>query len=155
MVKIVTIVACVVFSVPPKSDAKPILMRRTFPQEDLTGPYLENVDENFTCYIRNVLPGKDSTSFSFYYNYKLRLQSNNGTGEVVEKDEGDGTKYVEWKFTTKFDRGDNGGNFRCTVDWQAGSFEELGIRSDLTEHTKVICKCPMIYDRIYVIYTVR
>ena len=117
---------------------------RTSPKEDLTGPYLENEEENFTCYIRNVLPGKNNTSFSFYYNGKLILQSNNGTGEVVEKDEGDGTKFVEWRFTTLFKRRDNDGNFWCTLDWKAGSYEKLGLRSNLAEHTKVICKYSII-----------
>ena len=135
--------------VPPETDFEPILTHGTpksLPQEDLTGPYLENINEHFTCYIRNVLPGKMCTSFKFYYNGKLRHQSNHGIGEVVEKDEGDGTKYVEWKFTTVFDRNDNGGSFRCTVDWKAGPYEKKGLRSKLTEHTQVICEYPKIYS---------
>ena len=140
---------CVVVVVSPKADFKPSLTRgnlNSFPQEDLTGPYFENVDENFTCYITNVLPGKNSTSFKFYFNSKIRLQSKTGTGEVVEKDESDGTKYVEWKFTTMFDRSDNGGNFRCTVDWKAGQYEELGLQTKLTVPVNVKCKCVKIYS---------
>ena len=110
------------------------------PQEDLAGPYFENVDENFTCYITHVSPGKNSTSFKFYFNSEIRLQSKSGTGEVVEQDESDGTKYVEWKFTIMFDRGDNGGTFMCTVDWKAGHYEELGLQSKLTVNVNVKCK---------------
>ena len=133
--------------VPPKPDVEPSLQRenpKTLPQEALAGPYLENLNEDFICSIKNVLPGKKSTSFKFYQNSKLRLQSKNGTGEVAEKDEGDGTKYVEWKFTTSFNRSDNRGTLRCSVDWKAGQYEVIGLKSKLTEHTNIACKRLMI-----------
>ena len=95
---------CVVFLVPPNADYVPNFTRvnpRTSQQKDLTGPYLENNIEDFTCYIRNVLPGKDSSSLTFYYNGKLRLQSKN-VGTVLESNESDGTKSVAWWFNTSF-----------------------------------------------------
>ena len=129
----------------PANDTEPSLTRRkskTVPQQDLAGPYLENVNVDFMCYIRNILPGKDSTSFMFYYNGKLRLQSANDTEEVLEGNQGDGTKFVEWKFTTTFNRSDNGGKFDCTVKWKAGPHSKSGLKSKVTENTTVICKCP-------------
>ena len=136
--------------VPPETDSKPILSHentKTLLREDLTGPYLENVPENFTCSIRNVLPGKDSTSFSFYSSGKLILQSKNGTGEVIEMDENDGTKFVEWKFSTIFSRNDNGGNFSCNMDWEAGQYKISGVHSEVTQHVNVKCKYVSIYNR--------
>ena len=138
----------VIIIVPPEADFQPGLMRgnfRNIPPANLAGPYLENEDEDFTCYIRNVLPGKNSTSFKFYYDGKLRLQSKKGAGEVVETNESDHTKRVEWKFKTLFNRNDNGGNFRCEVDWKAGQYEVMGLRSKLTEHVNVICKFSTVY----------
>ena len=114
------------------------------PRKDLGGPYLENLSEDFVCSIRNVLPGKESTLFKFYYNSKVRFQSENATGKVVEKDEADGTKYLEWKFTTSFNRSDNGGVLRCGVDWKTGQYEMIGLKSKLTVHAEVICKYPKI-----------
>ena len=143
----------VYFSVPPETDFEPSVTRgnpRTLPQEDLVGPYVENVNEHFTCYIRSVLPGKDSTSFGLYHDGKLKLQSKTGTGEVVETNEGDGTKFVEWKFSTLFTRSDNGHKFRCHVHWKAGKYEEIGL-SKLTENTKVTCKCLRMYGRASII----
>ena len=129
--------------VPPETDFQPILTHgnnKTSLQEDLAGPFLENITEDFTCTIRNVLPGNKSTSFSLYFGDKLRLESKNGTGQVIEKDEGDGTKYVEWKFSTAFSRSDNGGNFTCNVDWKAGQYNETGLRSKWIQDVNVTCK---------------
>ena len=139
--------------VPPKTDFIPSLTLQNPERlsQNLAGPYLEDVNEDFTCYIRNVLPGKDSTSFKFYYDSKLRLQSKNGIGKVVENDESDGTKYVEWKFTNLFDRSDNGGTFRCDVDWKAGQYQVMGLRSKLIEYVNVTCKCPTVYF-IYLLF---
>ena len=141
------LVCCIL--VPPEAVFEPSLTRgnpKTMPH--LAGSYLENTNEDFTCSIRNVLPGKDSTSFEFYYGSKLRLQSKNGAGEIVEKDEGDGTKSVEWKFTTFLNRNDNGGNCRCSVDWKAGQYEEMGLRSKLVDHLNVTCTCQNIYTKL-------
>ena len=140
--------------VPPETDSKPIVRHgnnKTLPCEDLAGPYLENVPENFTCSIKNVLPGKDSTSFSFYSSDKLTLQSKNGIGDVIEMDEDDGTKHVEWKFSTSFSRKDNGGNFSCNVDWKAGQYNISGIHSKVTEHVNVTCKYVTTYNRTSII----
>ena len=115
---------------------------KIMPQQDLVGPYLENVKEDFTCVIRNILPGNESTSFMFYYNGQLRHLSANGTGEVIEGNQGDGTKFLEWKFTTMFHKSDNGGKFWCHVDWKAGPYSKSGLKSKVTENAKVICKCP-------------
>ena len=134
--------------VPPKTE--PDLFRgnsRPLPQADLAGPFLENVTEYFFCYVSNVLPGKNSTSFKFYFDGKLRHQSKDGVGEVVEKDEGDGTKSVEWKLNTFLSRSDNGGNFRCEVDWKAGQYEIMGLSSKQTEQVNVTCECPALYNR--------
>ena len=140
----------VAYLAPPKTDYKPELMR-TDPSKDLVGPYHENINEHFTCCIRKVLPGKSSTSFKFYYDGKLRLQSKGGVGEVVERTESDGTKLVEWKFTTSFNRSDNGGNMRCHVIWKAGPYNRPGLKSINTENVQVKCKCLMIYNRAFVI----
>ena len=140
--------------VPPKTAIGPILTHentKTLPQEDLAGPYLENVTENFTCSIKNILPGKDSTSFSFYSGKKLRLRSENGTGKVIQNDEGDGTKYVEWKFSTFFSRSENGGNFSCNVDWKAGQYMETDLSSTMTQYVNIMCKYPILYNRSSVI----
>ena len=132
-----------VFPAPPKDDYKPALIRGD-PSKDLTGPYLENVNEYFTCYIRKVLPGKCSTSFKFYYDGKLRLESKARVGEVVESTESDGTKLVEWNFTTSFSRSDNGGSMRCHVNWKAGPYNRPGLKSINTENVQVRCKCLVI-----------
>ena len=133
--------------VPPERNFVPSLTRgnpKILPQEDLAGPYSENVTEVFTCIIRNVLPGKSSTSFKFYLGNESRLQSKDGTGEIQEKDESDGTKYVEWNFTTLFNRSDNGVKFSCTVDWKAGQYEKIGLKSTLRGPVQVKCKYPTI-----------
>ena len=138
-------ILCVVIIVLPANETKPSLTHRNskvMPQQDLVGPYLENVTADFTCVIRNILPGKESTLFMFYYNGKFRLQSANGTGEVLEGNPGDGTKFVEWKFNTMFHRRDNGGNFWCHVNWKAGPYRKSGLKSKVTENATVICKCP-------------
>ena len=134
---------CFVFIVPPKTDYDPHLTRgdpRVWPPKDLAGPYLQNVNEGFTCYIRNVLPGKNSTSFMFYYDNKLRLQSKARAGEVVESDDSDGTKFVEWKFTISFNRSDNGGKMRCIVNWKTGQYSRTGLKTRLTENIQIVCK---------------
>ena len=140
---------CALFLVvPPKSDNNPYLVRghrEIRPLKDLAGPYQENVNRKFSCHIRQVLPGKDSTSFEFYYNGKLRLHSKEGVGKVVESDERDDTKHVTWIFTTSFNRSDNGGNMRCHVNWQEGQYYRRGLKSITTGNVKVRCKCPMIY----------
>ena len=133
----------VVIIVLPANDNELTLTHRnskTMLQQDLVGPYLENVNEDFTCIIRNILPGKESTSFMFYYNDKLRLQSANGTGEVLQSNQADGTKLVEWKFPSMFHRSDNGGKFRCHVIWKAGLYSNTDLKSKVTENVTVICK---------------
>ena len=129
--------------VPPKTDSVPTLLNGNTKSltQNLSGPYLEYESKDFTCYIKGVQPGKNSTSFKFYRNGKLRLQSKDGTGEVIENDEGDGTKHVEWKFTTLFSRSDNGAILRCAVDWKAGQYEVTGLESKLTVHVNITCKC--------------
>ena len=117
--------------------------------ENLAGPYLENVNENFTCYIRNILPGKDSTSFMFYYNDNVRLQSDE-IGDVVEGNQDDGTMFVEWRFTTSFNRSYNAGKFSCHVNWKAGQFNKSGLKSKMTKNVKVICKCPSIQSKYFI-----
>ena len=137
----------------PAHDNEPILTHKNSKtvQQDLAGPYLENANEEFTCYIRNILPGNYSTSFLFYYNGKLRLESANGTGEVLESNQGDGTKFVEWKFTTMFHRSDNGGKFGCTVNWKAGPYRRSGVNSRVTKNAKVICKYSKTYHNMSII----
>ena len=141
--------------VPPKSGSKPYLIRghrEIHPLKDLAGPYREDVNYKFSCHVRKVLPGKDSTSFEFYYNGRLRLQSKEEVGKVVESDERDGTKRVTWKFTTSFNRSDNRGSMRCHVNWQGGLYTRRGLKSS-TENVKVRCKCQMIYSRTFIIKT--
>ena len=66
------------------------------------------MNEQFTCKMTiGKQPGKRNISFKFYYSGQLRLQSKEG--EALESDKSDGTKFVEWKFTTSFNRIDNGG----------------------------------------------
>ena len=113
------------------------------PQQDLVGPYLENANEDFTCVIRKIQPGNESTLFMFYYDGKLRLQSANGTGVVLEDNQDECTKLVEWRFTTMFYRSDNGGKFRCDVNWKAGPYSKTGLSSKVAESATVICKCPI------------
>ena len=134
---------CVAFLVPPKADHAPSLTRgnpQKMLEEQLAGPYLENVSENFTCSIQNIVPGKDSTSFLFYFGDNLRLQSETGTGKVVEVNHGDGNKSVEWRFSTLFKRSDNSGQFWCSVNWKAGQYSRIGLKSKVTDNTKVTCK---------------
>ena len=145
----------VIFLVPPEANYKPDFTRgdlRTNPPKDLAGPYLEHVNEDFTCDIRNVLPGKDSTVFKFYYDSSSRLRSNN-IEQVEEISQLDQTKHVVWTFSTSFHRSDNGGKMRCIVNWKAGQYNKIGLRSDLTENVQVTCKYPMIYSRTSVIQT--
>ena len=135
-----------VFLVPPEADYQPGFVRgdlRTNPRRKLAGPYLQHVNEDFTCYIIHVLPGKDSTLFSFYYNGKLRMRSDR-VGEVVEVNELDHTKHVIWIFSTSFNKSDNGGNMRCIVSWEAGQYSRRGLQSELTENVQVMCKYQMI-----------
>ena len=84
-----------------------------------------------------------SILFKFYYDGELRLQTKDGAGEVLDSKLSDGTKFVEWKFTTSFNRSDNGDYMRCHVNWI-----ELLSRPDLkstnTKNVQVICKCQMI-----------
>ena len=101
---------------------------------------MENVNTDFTCLIRYVVPGKDSTSFMFYYDNTLKLQSDNGTGEVAESYDHDGTNIVQWKFTTSFNRSNNGGKMQCIVNWKAGQYVRSGLKGRLTEHITLICK---------------
>ena len=138
----------VVFLVPPKADNPPDFIRgdlRKNPQRDLSGPYLQHVNEDFTCHIRGVLPGKDNTLFALYYDGKTRTGSDR-VGEVVETDEFEHTKHVVWTFSTSFNRSDNGGNMRCIVSWEVGQYSRRGLKSELTENVQVICKYPMIHS---------
>ena len=107
---------------------------------------MENVIQDFTCGVKNVLPGKNSTSFKFCYNGRVGLQSKNGMGTVVENDQGDGTKYVEWKFSTWFNRNDNGGKFSCAVDWKVAQYGVMDLKSKVVEHANITCKCPTLYS---------
>ena len=132
----------VVFLVPPKSDYKPDFKHgyvKASPSGDLKGPYLENVNWEFTCHIRNVLPGKDNTLFEFYYNGKLRLQSK-GVGDIVETDEHDHTKHVKWTFTTSFNRSDNGGNMWCHVRWEVGQYTRKNLKSTPANNVHITYK---------------
>ena len=139
------------FPVPPESDYKP-----NFVQGDLNigssnylaGPYLENVEMTFSCRIREVSPGKESTLFEFYYNGNLRLQSKDNVGQVEESNERDHTKQVRWMFTTSFNRSDNGGKMKCRVNWKAGQYNRSGLESIPTENVQVICKYPC-WARMY------
>ena len=142
----------VVITVLPANDNEPNLRHRnskTMQQQNLVGPFLENVNEDFACIIRNILPGNESTSFMFHFNGKLRLQSANDTGEVLQSNQADGTKLVEWKFTSMFHRSDNGGKCRCYVNWKAGLYSKSGLKSKVTENVAVTCKyskwCHCIY----------
>ena len=128
--------------VPPKSDHRPDFKQgpvKTSPSSDLKGPYLENANWEFTCEIRHVLPGKNNTSFEFYYNGNLRLQSK-GVGQLVETDEDDHTKHVKWIFTTSFTRSDNGGNMLCQVMWKAGQYNKQHLKSALAKNVQITCK---------------
>ena len=134
------------FLVPLKAGRGPCFVRgdlRTIPLKDLAGPYLEYMNENFTCDMRHVLPGKDNTLFEFYYNGKLRLQSNK-VGEIIEVGEKDQTKHVVWIFSTSFKRSDNGGKMRCIMNWEAGQYSRTRLMSELTENVEVTCKYSMI-----------
>ena len=133
-----------VFVVPRKIDYRPDFLQedvKTSPSNDLRGPYLENVNWKFACRIRNVLPGKNSTLFEFYYNGNLRLQSKDNVGEIEESNEHDHTKQVKWIFTTSFNRSDNAGKMKCRVKWKAGQYKS-GLDSIPTEKVQVKCKYP-------------
>ena len=135
-----------VFLVPPESNYKLGFRRgylRTNPPKDLTGPYLEHVNEDFTCDIRNVLPGKDSTLFRLYYDGNLRLKSDS-VGEIEEVGEPDNTKHVVWTFSTSFNKSDSGGKMRCNANWGAGQYSRRGLKSELTENVHVTCKYSVI-----------
>ena len=147
------ILCYILFIVLPGIENEPSLTRensKTMTYENLAGPYLENIHENFTCYIRNILPGKNSTSFMFDYNDNVRLQSDE-IGEVVEGKQDDGTMFVEWRFTTPFDRSDNAGKFSCHVNWKAGQYSNSGLKSKMTDNVTVICKCPNINSKICIL----
>ena len=139
-----------VFVVPPKIDYRPDFLQehvKTSPSDDLWGPYLENKTWKFTCRIRNVLPGKESTLFEFYYNDNLRLQSKDKVGQVEETEERDHTKQVKWRFTTSFNRSDNGGKMKCRVNWKAGQYKS-GLDSIPIENVQVRCKYPC-WERMF------
>ena len=143
----------VAFLVPPKTDYTPEFIRgylKLSSLKNLSGPYLENVNEKFTCHIKKVLPGNDSTLFQFYYDGNLRLQSKDGIGQVLESDEPDHTKHVTWEFATFFNRSDNGGKMKCHVNWTAGQYKRPGLKSIPTEKVQVICKCTIIYIRPFI-----
>ena len=140
----------VVFLVPPKSDYRPEFKRgdvKTSTSDDLKGPYMEHVNWNFTCCIRNVLPGKGSTLFEFYYNGNLRLQSKDNVGQVEESSEHDHTKQVKWIFTSSFNRSDNAGKMKCHVNWKAGRHKS-GLESIPTDNVEVRCKYPHLERKI-------
>ena len=141
------------FSVPPKTDYRPEFIRgdlKLSSSKDLARPYVENVNEKFTCHIQKVLPGIDSTLFEFYYDGNLRLQSKDGVGQVVENDEPDHTKHIRWEFATFFNRSDNGGKMKCHVNWTAGQYKRPDLSSILSEKVQVKCKCLMIYIRLFI-----
>ena len=133
----------VCFSVPPSATARPVLYRSdpgAANRDDKVGPYMENIPQKFTCVLRNVWPGKDSTTFKFMYSDVQRLSSKDSESNVTDSDESDSTKYVQWTFYTSFNRSDNGGSMECKADWKAGDFTVNGLTSDKTEGVQVICK---------------
>ena len=143
----------VAFPVPPESDDKPDFIRgnsKTGSSNYLAGPYLENAEQKFSCHIHKVLPGKESTSFEFYYGENLRLKSKDNVGRVVESDEQDHTKHVKWIFTTAFNKSDHGGKMLCHVHFKAGQNNIQLLKSIPTENVQVICKYPMIWSRTFI-----
>ena len=141
----------VVFKVFPAHDNQPILTHRNSKtvQRHLAGAYLEDQNEDFMCHMRNILPRKGSTSFMLYYIGKLRLESANGPGGVVKGDQGDGTKFAEWKFTTLCKRSGNGGKFWYSVNWKTKQYSESGLKSKVTENIKQICKYSRTPQNLY------
>ena len=141
------------FLVPPESGYKPDFIQgnlKTGSSNYLAGPYLENLEQEFSCHIHKVLPGKESTLFEFYYDGNLRLQSKDNVGRVVESDEPNHTKHVKWIFTTSFNKSDNGGKMLCCVNWKEGQYNREDLKSIPTENVQVVCKYPTICSRTFI-----
>ena len=59
---------------------------------------------------------------------------------------------MEWKFTTSFNRSDNGGDMRCHVNWPELLYTS-GLQSTSLENVQVRCKQAVIYSRTFIIET--
>ena len=124
----------------PETYSGPFLVRGDWQNKKNSSlPYKEHVEEEFTCALWKVLPGKESTSFKLYKDDRMLLSSSHGDGNVVEKQYND-TFIVDWKFNASFDRTDNGATLRCSVHWEAGTIKETMNCSHCIDNIEVLCK---------------